>query len=215
MAELETKTDVKDTETKEQEKDMEKDMEKEETKTKEDKPEVDVEAVKEQAVKDYMKSLGIEDDEKLKGIVTKAKEDEEKNKTDLEKKDDVIKETTRQLVEEREARQTAEAKLAAIRLGANPEAVDDLVVIAKSRVTKDKDINKVIAEIKDGTNGKMYFVSDEEEKEQKNKKPNVTRKRVSKNTEQEDENIEDKYDGSIAARLFANKKKPTKSNYFK
>lgn len=211
MAELETKTDVKETETKEQEKDTEK----EETKTKEDKPEVDVEAVKEQAVKDYMKSLGIEDDEKLKGIVTKAKEDEEKNKTDLEKKDDVIKETTRQLVEEREARQTAEAKLAAIKLGAKPEAVDDLVVIAKSRVTKDKDINKVIAEIKDGTNGKMYFVSDEEEKEQKNKKTNVTRKRVSKSTEQEDENIEDKYDGSIAARLFANKKKPTKSNYFK
>ena len=210
MAEVETKTDVKDTETKEKEKDTEK----EETKTKEDKPEVDVEAVKEQAVKDYMKSLGIEDDEKLKGIVTKAKEDEEKNKTDLEKKDDVIKETTRQLVEEREARQTAEAKLAAIKLGAKPEAVDDLVVIAKSRVTKDKDINKVIAEIKDGTNGKMYFVSDEE-KEQENKKPKVTRKRVSKNTEQEDENIEDKYEGSIAARLFANKKKPTKSNYFK
>lgn len=213
MAEVETKTDVKDTETKEQEKDTEKEGTK--TDAKEDKPEVDVEAVKEQAVKDYMKSLGIEDDEKLKGIVTKAKEDEEKNKTDLEKKDDVIKETTRQLVEEREARQTAEAKLAAIKLGAKPEAVDDLVVIAKSRVTKDKDINKVIAEIKDGTNGKMYFVSDEEEKEQKNKKPNVTRKRVSKNTEQEDENIEDKHDGSIAARLFANKKKPTKSNYFK
>lgn len=209
MAELETKTDVKDTETKEQEKETEK----EGTKTKEEKPEVDVEAVKEQAVKDYMKSLGIEDDEKLKGIVTKAKEDEEKNKTDLEKKDDVIKETTRQFVEEREARQTAEAKLAAIKLGAKPEAVDDLVIIAKSRVTKDKDINKVIAEIKDGTNGKMYFVSDEE-KEQENKKPRVTRKRVSKNTEQEDENIEDKYEGSIAARLFANKKKPTKSNYF-
>lgn len=210
MAEVETKTDVKDTETKEQEKETEK----EGTKTKEEKPEVDVEAVKEQAVKDYMKSLGIEDDEKLKGIVTKAKEDEEKNKTDLEKKDDVIKETTRQLVEEREARQTAEAKLAAIKLGAEPEAVDDLVIIAKSRVTKDKDINKVIAEIKDGTNGKMYFVSDEE-KEQENKKPRVTRKRVSKNTEQEDESTEDKYEGSIAARLFANKKKPTKSNYFK
>ena len=212
MAEVETKTDVKDIETKEQEKDTEKEGTK--TEQKDDKPEVDVEAVKEQAVKDYMKSLGIEDDEKLKGIVTKAKEDEEKNKTDLEKKDDVIKETTRQLVEEREARQTAEAKLAAIKLGAKPEAVDDLVVIAKSRVTKDKDINKVIAEIKDGTNGKMYFVSDEE-KEQESKKPRVTRKRVSKNTEQEDEDIKDKYEGSIAARLFANKKKPTKSNYFK
>ena len=212
MEEVKTKTDVKETETKEQEKETEKEGTK--TEQKEDKPEVDVEAVKEQAVKDYMKSLGIEDDEKLKGIVTKAKEDEEKNKTDLEKKDDVIKETTRQLVEEREARQTAEAKLAAIKLGAKPEAVDDLVVIAKSRVTKDKDINKVIAEIKDGTNGKMYFVSDEE-KEQENKKPRVTRKRVSKNTEQEDETIEDKHEGSIAARLFANKKKPTKSNYFK
>ncbi len=208
MAEVETKTEPKDVIKPEE-------TEKEETKTepKEEKQDVDVEAVKAQAVKDYMKSLGIEDDEKLKGIVTKAKEDEEKNKTDLEKKEDVIKETTRQLVEEREARQTAEAKLAAIKLGAKPEAVDDLVVIAKSRVTKDKDINKVIAEIKDGTNGKMYFISDEE-KEQESKKPKVTRKRVSKNTEQEDESIEDKHDGSIAARLFVNKKKPTKSNYF-
>ena len=206
MAEVETKTEPKDVVKPEE-------TEKEETKTepKEEKQDVDVEAVKAQAVKDYMKSLGIEDDEKLKGIVTKAKEDEEKNKTDLEKKDDVIKETTRQLVEEREARQTAEAKLAAIKLGAKPEAVDDLVIIAKSRVTKDKDINKVIAEIKDGTNGKMYFVSDEE---QENKKPKATRKRVSKNTEQEEENMDDKHDGSIAARLFANKKKPTKSNYF-
>lgn len=211
MAELGTKTEQKDTETKEHEKETEKEGTK--TEQKEDKPEVDVEAVKEQAVKDYMKSLGIEDDEKLKGIVTKAKEDEEKNKTDLEKKDDVIKETTRQLVEEREARQTAEAKLAAIKLGAKPEAVDDLVVIVKSRVTKDKDINKVIAEIKDGTNGKMYFVSDEE-KEHENKKLRVTRKRANKNTEQEDESIEGKHEGSIAARLFANKKKPTKSNYF-
>lgn len=67
MAEVETKTDVKDIETKEQEKETEG------TKTKEERPEVDVEAVKEQAVKDYMKSLGIEDDKNSKASQQKLR----------------------------------------------------------------------------------------------------------------------------------------------
>lgn len=177
---------------------------------------VDTEKVKNDAIAEYLKELGVEDGDTLKGIVTKAKEEEEKNKTDLQKSNDTLTATTKELVAEREARIIAEAKLSAIQLGAKPELVDDLVIIAKAKVTKDKDINAIIAEIKDSTSGKVYFSNEDEEEKQKG---TVTRKRVNKKPET---NIDDnkntdgqknKNKGTMAERLLANRAKP-KSHYF-
>lgn len=179
---------------------------------------IDVEKVKSDAVADLLKTLGVEDSEALKSIVTKAKEEENKNKTDLEKSNDALSVVTKELAEERKERIKAEAGLIAVKLGAKPELVDDLIVIAMSKVTKDKDINTVIAEMKDSTNGKVYFVTDEEKKEekkQKEQKTTVTRKRVSKTKEETDDNeTKSKYAGTMAERLLANRK-PVKSHYFK
>lgn len=192
---------------------------KEQTETKKE-PTVDVERVKSDAVAEYLKSLGVEDSDTLKGIVTKAKEEEDKNKTDLEKSNETLTATTKELAAEREARQLADAKLAAIKLGANPKLVDDLVVIAKARATDDKKIEEVIAEIKDGETGKIYFGTDEleeekaEKKKQKNK--NVTRKSVKEKTEETDDEdeVKEKHAGTMASRLLAGTKKKTKSSYF-
>lgn len=179
---------------------------------------VDVEKVKGDAITEYLKSLGVENSESLQAIVKKAKEDEEANKTDLQKKDDELTATTKELVDEREARVIAEAKLSAIQLGAKPELVDDLVIVAKAKVTKDKDINAVIAEMKDSTNGKIYFAIGEED--ETNKKGTVTRSRVKKTTEQnnqnngESNNGDSKYAGTMAERLLAGRK-AVKSHYFK
>ena len=179
---------------------------------------VDVEKVKGDAIAEYLKSLGVENSDSLQAIVKKAKEDEEANKTDLQKKDDALTETTKELVNEREARVIAEAKLSAIQLGAKPELVDDLVIVAKAKVTKDKDINAVIAEMKDSTNGKIYFATEEYET---NKKGTVTRSRVKKTTEQnkqgtngDSNNGDSKYAGTMAERLLAGRK-AVKSHYFK
>lgn len=193
---------------------------KEQTETKKE-PTIDVERVKSDAISEYLKSLGVEDSDTLKGIVTKAKEEEDKNKTDLEKSNETLTATTKELAAEREARQLADAKLAAIKLGANPKLVDDLVVIAKARVTGDKKIEEVIAEIKDGETGKIYFGTDEpegeekpEKKKQKNK--NVTRKSVKEKSEEQDDEdeVKEKHAGTMAARLLAGTKKKTKSSYF-
>lgn len=182
---------------------------------------VDVEKVKGDAIAEYLKSLGVENSDSLQAIVKKAKEDEEANKTDLQKKDDALTATTKELVDEREARVIAEAKLSAIQLGAKPELVDDLVIVAKAKVTKDKDINAVIAEMKDSTNGKIYFVTSDEEENETNKKGTVTRSRVKKTTEQnkqntngESNNGDSKYAGTMAERLLAGRK-AVKSHYFK
>lgn len=183
---------------------------------------VDVEKVKSEALSGFLKDLGVEDADALKGIVTKHKETEEANKTELQKKEDALTETTKELAREREGRILAEAKLSAVQLGAKPELVDDLVVVAKAKVTKDKDINAVIAEIKDSTSGKVYFKSDEEEEEagkNKTKGKTVTRARVTKPSEkskgkEEEEGKEEEHKGSMAERLLAGRKEK-KSHYFK
>lgn len=195
--EEETKvTEQQETETKVEQKEEQQ----KETSTETTKEEaVDVEKVKSDAVAEYLQSLGYGEDE-LKVILEKDKAAKEANKTELEKKDDVLRETTAQLVAEREARMLADAKLTAIKLGAKPDMVEDLVAVAKSKVTKDKDIAKVIAEIKDGKTGKAYFGSEEEQTQQKPHK-NVTRKNVNIADD------EDKNERTMAARLWAKKRK--------
>lgn len=196
MAEETKVTEQQETETKVEQKEEQQ----KETSTETTKEEaVDVEKVKSDAVAEYLQSLGYGEDE-LKVILEKDKAAKEANKTELEKKDDVLRETTAQLVAEREARMLADAKLTAIKLGAKPDMVEDLVAVAKSKVTKDKDIAKVIAEIKDGKTGKAYFGSEEEQTQQKSHK-NVTRKNVSIVDD------EDKNEGTMAARLWAKKRK--------
>ena len=186
---------------------------------------VDVEKVKSEALFGFLKELGVEDAEALKGIVTKHKEDEDKNKTELERKNDTLTQTTKELADEREARIIAEAKFSAVQLGAKPELVEDLVIIAKSKVTKEKDINAVVAEIKDSASGKVYFKSDEEEETEekgKNKNKTVTRARVTKPSEKSGTKKEEKdgtetkeeHKGSMAERLLAGRK-TNKSHYFK
>lgn len=187
---------------------------------------VDVEKVKSEALSGFLKELGVENAEALRGIVTKHKEDEDKNKTELERKNDTLTQTTKELAEEREARIIAEAKFSAVQLGAKPELVEDLVIIAKSKVTKEKDINAVIAEIKDSDSGKVYFKSDEEEEAEekgKNKNKTVTRARVTKpseksGTKKEEEKggteTKEEHKGSMAERLLAGRK-TNKSHYFK
>lgn len=195
-----------------------------ETQKQETEQKVDVEKVKSEALSGFLKDLGVEDAEVLRGIVTKAKEDEDKNKTELERKNDTLTQTTKELAEEREARILAEAKFSAVQLGAKPDLVEDLVVIAKSKVTKDKDINAVIAEIKDSASGNVYFQSDDEETEEKgkNKDKTVTRARVTKPSEKSGTKKEEKggmetkeeHKGSMAERLLAGRK-TNKSHYFK
>lgn len=196
MVEETRTTEQQETETKVEQKDEQQ----KETPAEKTEEAVDVEKVKSDAVAEYLQNLGYGEDE-LKGILEKDKAAKEANKTELEKKDDVLRETTAQLVAEREARMLSDAKLTAIKLGAKPDMVEDLVAVAKSKVTKDKDIAKVIAEIKDGKTGKAYFGSEEEQEQQKTHK-NVTRKNVE--IADDDEN---KNEGTMAARLWAKKRK--------
>lgn len=137
-------------------------------------PEVNVEKVKSDALAEFVKSLGVEDAEKLKQYVNSAREAEQAGMTELEKANTTLTATTKALAEEKEARTMAEAKLSAIKAGVKPELVDDVVLIAKTKVTAEKTIDAVIAEMKDSNTGKFYF---EDENEGSVRKTVVTRKK--------------------------------------
>lgn len=191
------------------------------TSTKSTQPNIDVDKVKSEAVSALLKELGYEDVEALKTVTTKAKAEEDAKKSDLEKKDEALTAMTRQLATEREARIVAEAKNAAIKLGAKPELVDDLVIVAKAKVTKDKDINAVITEIKDSTVGDVYFVKDDNTNQ--TGAGTVTRGQVHKKstTQQAAQNNnaadgdDEAHAGTMAARLLAKRKTAKKGYYFK
>ena len=183
----------------------------------------DIDKAKADAVAALLAELGYDNVDALKTVTTKAKADEEAKKSDLEKKDEALTAMTKQLATEHEARIVAEAKNAAIKLGAKPELVDDLVIIAKAKVTKDKDINAIIAEMKDSTSGDVYFVKDNNDGQGNNNngRKTFTRGQVHKNTQQnnnaggnDDDNGNNNHAGTMAARLLA-KKTAKKSYYFK
>lgn len=202
---------AEETKTTEQKQEETKPIEKKEEQKQEEK--VDVEKVKSEALSNFMKEIGVEDKDALKGIIAKAKEEENKNKTDLQKANDSLTEATKQLAEERKARLVAEAKVSAMQLGAKPELVEDLVIVAMTKVTKEKDINTVISEMKDSQTGKVYFAEKEEEE---NEKGTVTRGKVTKPSEKKEEEKQDekKHAGSMAERLLAGRKVKKKSSYF-
>lgn len=179
--------------------------------------EVDIDTVKNEAVSALLKELGYDDVETLKGVTTKVKEEEESKKSDLQKKDDALNELTKKFAQEHEARVVAEAKNEAIKLGAKPELVDDLVIIAKAKTTKDKDITTVIAEMKESASGSVYFVNDESNRNSGSSPKTVTRSRIQSNkneSENNTDNASDNHKGSIAERLLSGKKS-VKSHYFK
>ena len=194
------------------------------TATKSTQPNIDVDKVKSEAVSALLKELGYEDVEALKTVTTKAKAEEDAKKSDLEKKDEALTAMTRQLATEREARIVAEAKNAAIKLGAKPELVDDLVIVAKSKVTKDKDINAVITEIKDSTVGDVYFVKDDNTnpagagtvtRGQVHKKATTQQAAQNNNNNNAADGDDEAHAGTMAARLLAKRKTAKKGYYFK
>lgn len=196
---------------------------------------IDTGAIKSEAINALLKSFGVESEDALKGIVDDYNKRQNEGKTELQKATEQNGTLLKELAEERNARMISDAKVAAIQMGANPDMIDDLVIVAKSKVTKEKDITKVITEIKDSPTGKAYFKSEEEENGNKGGKlspktgANATRGNATntgsqnkgqngqnnQNNNSSGEDGDNKYAGTYAERIFKNRQKMSgKSHYF-
>ena len=208
MEENKTNPNIEETNTEENKTEV--NTEQKENKTETNK--INVEETKKQGVNEILAALGVDSKEDLQTIVSKYQQEQENKKTDLEKANDSNKTLTKRLVEEKERADIAEAKLAAITLGAKPDLVDDLVIVAKSKATEDKKILDVIEEIKKSNSGSVYFVSEDEKKEDKNRRT-VTRTNSKMQEKKQNEENGEGTEGSLAQRLFA-RKQTTKNSYF-
>ena len=199
------------------------------TNTQRQMEELDAKKISDTAKSEFLKSLGYENEDDLKTVLGEYKKYVDSQKTDVQKAQDDLSAVTKELAQEREARILAEAKYEAVSAGVKPGLVDDVVLIAKSRVTKEKDIAKVLSEMKENENEKIYFSDSESESsgEERNKNYNsgnsFTRKRPGSGSSEKkkdggnnsDSGVAGKYAGTMAARLFAKEKMGNKeSSYF-
>ena len=197
---------------------------------------VDVSKVKADAQAEFLKSLGYDDADSLKSALEDHKKYVDSQKTDTQKAQDDLAAATKRLAEETEARILAEAKCEALNMGVKPELVSDVVLIAKSRVTKEKDIAKVLSEMKDNENEKVFFVDNSQSDgnntgNQSNQGGtegnNVTRRRPGSGNNNNDnkanqannnsgnDGVAGKYAGTMAAKVFGGEwRGRKKSSYF-
>ena len=189
---------------------------------------VDTGAIKSEAINDLLKSFGVESEDALKGIVDDYNKRQDEGKTELQRATEQNGTLLKQLAEEKEARMLSDAKVAAVQMGAIPDMIDDLVVVAKSKVTKEKDITAVISEIKESQTGKAYFKQEDEEEGQKGQKGAQKTKTVTRGTVKAGENKgksnegdgsregSETHKGTYAERIFKNRQRMSeKSHYFK
>lgn len=145
---------------------------------------INVEEIRTSAINDLLKDLGVENSDNLRNIITEHNNNVAQNQTELQRVNGELTTTKNLLEQEKELRLTAEAKATALKLGAKPELVENLIVIAKTRVTENKDIEKVMSEMKQSEAEKIYFV---DENVEQNKNKNITRPNIEKKKDKEDE----------------------------
>lgn len=166
---------------------------------------------------DYLKELGVKDEDAFKQYIANKKKEEEQNLTDLQKVQRTLDATNKELAKEKRARMQAEAKLQAIKDGAKPELVDDLVAVAMTKVSRDKTVEQVLAEMKKDVSRSFYYNtsnngdSGQQNNQQQNQRftrgngTNGNNQNQNNPQNNNNQNTNNPESGGLAARLFARK----------
>ena len=95
------------------------------------------------------KGLGFESEEAAKQFVEKYKQEEEKNKSDLVKAQEEAKKAQEEKAAEAARAQDLQYKFDAIAEGCDTKSADDVVVLAKAKMSDDKDFAAALKEVKE------------------------------------------------------------------
>jgi hypothetical protein len=152
---------------------------------------VNLEEVKKQAKADYLKELGM------------SEEDVKKLVDDKKAKDESEKDNATKLTEALAEKAQAEAKVSAMMLGAKPDCVDDVIALATAKSSDGKDFKTVISEIKKKYS---YMFTDSSDVNQTGKKGTGSPVPNGKNSKEKS--------SSMGKRLAEAKNANKKSSYF-
>lgn len=120
---------------------------------------------KESGRRSILKELGIEDVKSTKEALAKYQEYLDSQKTDLEKaKEALLVAQSKTIAEESRANKAEFCLKAIAEFEANPKSVDDLIAIAMTKITDEKDIAAVITEMKNNEAYVGFFAKSMEEK---------------------------------------------------
>lgn len=110
--------------------------------------------------KAMLKSLGFESEKDAKDAFALLSALKDSQKSAEEKAEDIKNEAAKKLSEANTRANVAESKLACLENGVNKESLADVLAIASSKVTDDKDLNTVIKEMsKDNKYSSFFTVS--------------------------------------------------------
>ncbi len=95
------------------------------------------------------KALGFDNPDDAKAFVEKYKEVEEKDKSELDKSSERVKELEKEKAAEEKRARKAEYKFKAIESGCAAKDADDIVALAMSRVSDDKTFEEALKDVKE------------------------------------------------------------------
>lgn len=112
---------------------------------------------KESAKKALLKELGVEDAKSAKEGLAKYKEILEKDKTETQKAQDTANAAEKAKQEAEKRALLAEAKVEVLSAGCKPEYLEDVITLAMTKVSDDKDLAAVVKEMKEDTKYSAFF----------------------------------------------------------
>ena len=103
---------------------------------------------KNEGKKSVLKSLGFADEDEAKKAMALFKAMVDSQKTEQEKSEEEMAKKDKELSELKVKAEEAENKLLCLQNGVDKDAIDDVLAIAKLKVTDSKDLSKVLSEMK-------------------------------------------------------------------
>lgn len=109
----------------------------------------DIEAAKESAIADFLKTVGVGSTDELKNIVSEKNEADKASKTDLENTQSDLKKANDNITDLTSQLASLKASNAALKAGVTAEHVTDATILAQARVSSGqaKDIDKAIKDV--------------------------------------------------------------------
>lgn len=113
---------------------------------------------KNEGKRSVLKSLGYKSEEDVKNALDEYNKYLESKKTEDEKTKEKLDKANTDKKEAIDRATVAESKLACFEAGVNKEYIDDVMAIALTKVTDDKDLSTVIKEMKEDKKYESFFV---------------------------------------------------------
>lgn len=114
---------------------------------------------KNEGKRSILKSLGFKSEEDAKEAIKKYNEYLETQKTEAEKQQEALNKANSEKDDALNRAKVAENKIACFNAGINTDCIDDVLAIASTKVTDEKDLDAVLKEMKEDKKYESFFGS--------------------------------------------------------